>query len=127
MRCTIAERDGGTSWIYTYIYCTVGLAATELTVSNAYSDNFNDSNRATGGIEQASHAEFRAALVLGAGAEWAVASHWTLRAEYLHTDFGSLSATGISSLPPDVAVSNAIAGTATLHADIVRLGAAYRF
>ncbi len=108
------------------LYGTAGIAATELTVANSYSDNF-DNHVGTGSAESSSHSELRTALVIGAGAEWALAPRWTLRAEYLHTDFGALSTTGISTYLPQVPQSNPITATATLHADIVRLGAAYRF
>jgi len=108
------------------LYGTAGLAATELTVSNSYSDNFNN-GVGTGNIESSSSSEFRTALVIGAGAEWALAPHWKLRAEYLHTDFGSLTTTGISTYLPEVPSSNPITSTATLRADVVRVGVAYGF
>jgi outer membrane immunogenic protein len=108
------------------VYGTAGIAATELTVSNSYSDNFNNGD-GTGSVESSSHGEFRTALVLGVGAEWALARRWTMRVEYLHTDFGALSTTGISTYVPDVLVSNPISSTASLRADLFRLGVAYGF
>jgi outer membrane immunogenic protein len=108
------------------LYGTAGIAVTELTVSNAYADNFNNSV-GTGNAESASSAEFRTALVVGAGAEWAMAAHWKLRAEYLHADFGPLSTTGISTYLPEVTDSNPITSTGSLSADVVRVGLAYGF
>ncbi len=102
------------------LYGTAGLAGTELTVTNAFSENFQ-----TGIAESSSHAEFRTALVIGAGAEWALAPRWTLRAEYLHADFGALSTTGVTTYLDTT--SNAITSTAHLSADVVRVGLAYRF
>jgi outer membrane immunogenic protein len=108
------------------VYGTAGIAATELTVANAYSDNFNN-GVGTGNVEASSRGAFRSALVLGVGAEWAFAAQWKLRAEYLHADFGALTTTGISAYPPQVADSNPITSTANLHADLVRVGLAYGF
>ena len=102
------------------LYGTAGLAATELTVANSFSENFQ-----TGITESSSNSEFRTALVIGAGAEWALAPHWRLRAEYLHADFGPVSTTGLTMYQGSP--SNAITGTADLTADVVRVAVAYRF
>ena len=109
------------------VYGTVGVSATSLTVSNSYTDNFNDSNRVTGATESSSGTAFRTGLIFGAGAEWVVAPRLKLRAEYLHTEFSALSTTGLVSLVPEVYDVNPITSTASLHADLFRLGVAYGF
>ena len=38
--------------------------------------------------------------VVGGGAEWRFASNWSVSAEYLHFDFGDITATGPASFPP---------------------------
>jgi outer membrane immunogenic protein len=108
------------------VYGTAGIAATQLTVSNAFSDNFNN-HVGTGNRESSSTSEFRTTLVLGAGAEWALAGRWKVRAEYLHADFGSLSTTGTSTYLPEWPDSNPITSTADLRTDIVRVGVSYGF
>jgi outer membrane immunogenic protein len=108
------------------LYATAGLAATELTVSNSFSDNF-DNGVGTGNRESSATSALRTALVLGAGAEWAMTGRWRLRAEYLHTDFGSVTTTGISTYLPQEPNSNPITSAANLRTDIVRVGVAYGF
>ena len=108
------------------VYGTAGIAATELTVSNSYSDTFNN-GVGTGNVESSTRGEVRTGLVLGVGAEWALAARWRLRAEYLHTDFGAVTTTGISTYLPQVPSSNPITSTANLRVDLIRFGLAYRF
>lgn len=108
------------------LYGTAGLAATELTVTNSFRDNF-DNGVGTGNREYSRNSQFRTAFVVGGGAEWAFAERWTLRTEYLFTDLGSISTTGISTYLPQVPNSNPITSTADLRVHIVRLGLAYGF
>ncbi len=62
----------------------------------------------------------------GAGMEYAVTQHWSVKAEYLHADLGTLSAsyvtTGLAGIP-----STTIHNTAKIQEDIGRLGVNYRF
>jgi outer membrane immunogenic protein len=108
------------------VYATAGVAATALTVSNSYADDFTSNGGMTGSVGSSSTKALRAGLVLGAGAEWELATHWRLRAEYLHAEFGSVSTThGVSYYA--LTDLNPITSTADLRADIVRIGVAYRF
>lgn len=61
--------------------------------------------------------------VLGGGAEYALTSAWTVKAEYLHLDFGSKSMTAFDINEP----GGTITATARVSADIVRLGLNYKF
>jgi outer membrane immunogenic protein len=66
---------------------------------------------------------------LGAGYEFMLGNDWTLRAEYLHYGFGSVSATTGAVLPHPVAVGG-LSGTyvwSPLNIDIMRLGLNYKF
>lgn len=108
------------------LYGTAGLAATQFTVSNAYADNFMDPG-GPGARESASRSEFRTALAIGAGAEWALSERWTFRAEYLHVDFGSLAVTGGVSYENVFTDANMITSTVNLRVDVVRVGVAYGF
>ena len=74
------------------VYATGGLALTRLSVSNSYADNWIYNGGAFGNSSVASNAK---GYVVGGGAEWAIARSWTVKAEYLRADFGSLTTSGI--------------------------------
>jgi outer membrane immunogenic protein len=66
---------------------------------------------------------FKTGWVAGAGIEWMPAHNWIVRAEYLHVDAGSLTATLDGS-----AICNCTASaTQNLRYDIVRAGFSYKF
>ena len=67
--------------------------------------------------------------VLGAGYEFMLGNDWTLRAEYLHYGFDSVSATTGAVLPNPVAVGGLSANYvwSPLNIDIMRLGLDYKF
>jgi outer membrane immunogenic protein len=61
----------------------------------------------------------------GGGAEYAVGGNWSIRAEYLHYDLGSINLTAADSrFPPGVNVTNA---SAHFRGEIVRAGVNYKF
>jgi opacity protein-like surface antigen len=111
------------------VYGTAGIAATTLTVANAYADDyvFTDYGGLSGGNEKATTSAFRTALALGAGVEWAMSGGWKMRAEYMHTDFGALTVTGSVSYGDLWIDRNPAVSTASLRTDIVRVGLAYGF
>ena len=60
-----------------------------------------------------------AGFVFGGGVEWAFAPAWSVKAEYLHTDFGTKTTYSIGNrFPEDVSLTNI---------DIVRAGLNYHF
>ena len=63
----------------------------------------------------------------GAGAEYAIASNWTVRAEYLHIDLGGQTVRLVSPSPPSS--PNVFLNYSYNHevVDIVRLGVNYKF
>jgi outer membrane immunogenic protein len=67
--------------------------------------------------------------VLGAGYEFMLGNDWTLRAEYLHYSFDSVSATTGPVFPGPVAVGGLSANYvwSPLNIDIMRLGVDYKF
>ena len=78
----------------------------------------------------------RAGWAAGAGAEAAIGQGWSVKAEYLHLDFGnidqSVSGTGGFSLPiGNLVVNTTIALAASSHAritdDVFRVGVNYKF
>jgi outer membrane immunogenic protein len=60
---------------------------------------------------------------LGGGAEYAISPTWSLKAEYLHLDFGNTSMTAHDINDP----GGAIAATAATRVDLVRFGLNYKF
>ena len=61
----------------------------------------------------------RAGFIFGGGVEWSFASAWSVKAEFLRTDFGNKTTYNISNrFPQDVSLTNI---------DIVRVGLNYHF
>ena len=117
------------------LYATGGLAVTNEQVSQTAgvlnSANFPSSISST-----------RAGWVAGVGAEHIIAPGWTVRAEYLHLDFGTATGSGVENLPAGIggnstclpatvvvvgpAVLPGCSISAHLRADIVRVGISHK-
>jgi outer membrane immunogenic protein len=127
---TARARVGWTNSANLLIYATGGLAMTALRVSNSFSDDAGSS-----GLGGSSNTELKTGWTVGGGAEWALSRHWTLKAEYLHVNFGSASATGTVHCGPAGAIvcttfnvtPSSFASSADLSAHIGRLGINFRF
>lgn len=98
------------------IYGTGGLAATKLKHELQFSDSF-------GFFDHTNASKTRIGWTAGLGFEYAYSTRWTLKAEYLHTDFGSLS------LAPRFLNSavTTFRHSVPLTANVVRVGLNYRF
>jgi outer membrane immunogenic protein len=72
------------NWLF---YVTGGLAATQIKADYLFTDTFATAN------ESASINKTKAGWALGGGVEYGLAGPWSLKAEYLHVDFGSVSTT----------------------------------
>jgi outer membrane immunogenic protein len=70
------------------VYGTGGLAISNPQFNSVKTDTFNQN-------EAASFSTIRAGWTLGGGAEYALASGWSLKAEYLYADFGSVSVSAL--------------------------------
>ena len=128
---TARGRIGWTPSSNLLIYATGGLAVTELRVSNSYAD---DSPFL--GVGGASTSKMLFGWALGGGAEWALTRHWSLKAEYMHIDFGSVSTRGSVNCGPastffsdcvQFVVPSPLTTSADLSADIARVGLNYKF
>jgi outer membrane immunogenic protein len=105
-------------------YVTGGWALTKLTVSFTYSDN-NLGGPANGSGSASSN---KNGWTIGGGFEWALNDHWSVKAEYLYLDFGSVTASG--QVPGGGAKATAISTMSTtgdLTAHIARAGVNYQF
>jgi outer membrane immunogenic protein len=73
-------------------YGTAGLAYGQTEHSANLNERFGTSNNFNFGANANST---KVGWAAGAGAEWAFARNWSLKAEYLHIDLGSVSADGV--------------------------------
>jgi outer membrane immunogenic protein len=127
----LATARGRLGWAFSnfLLYGTGGLAITELKVSNSFTDNVVIAG-ASGAIENASDSAVRVGWTVGAGAEWALSSHWAIKAEYLYADFGGrITANGTIINPGTTYAgrSNPIATSANVTAQVARVGVDYKF
>jgi outer membrane immunogenic protein len=126
----------GTSWLFTLrprigftagpvlIYGTGGLAMTSVDYSSLFTDTFATAH------EAADKTSTQAGWAAGAGVEFKVKKHLSLKGEYLHTNFGSQSntATDLTAFTPPIAFpTNIFTHTADLTGNIYRFGFNYRF
>jgi outer membrane immunogenic protein len=107
------------------VYGTGGLALTNLSVSNFYTDNFGGALALGGAIENSTVSKVKTGYAVGAGAEWALGPRWKIRAEYLYVDFGSLTTLGNVTIA-GIAV-NPFQSSADLKVNLIRGGVTYSF
>jgi len=75
-------------------------------------------------VISASTSSTRVGWTVGAGFEYAVSANWSLKAEYLYLDFGSVDGIGVVTPPfPGLTYNN----TTRLTANLARVGVNYRF
>jgi outer membrane immunogenic protein len=103
------------------LYATGGVALTGLSVGNSISS-------VSGSLGAGSSSGMVTGLVLGGGAEWALSRNWTLRGEYLHMDFGKVTANAQSnSIVAPTVFDDTLRTSADLTAHIIRGGINYKF
>lgn len=108
------------------LYATGGLAVTNIATSNAFSD-------AVGGpttpfvVGAWGRSETKLGWTIGAGLEWALGRHWSVKAEYLYLDFGSVGASGILDTLIPGTYTQGISTSVDVTAHIARAGVNFRF
>jgi outer membrane immunogenic protein len=114
------------NWLF---YATGGLAVTDLGTSQTFTDPVLSFFNA---LESINASSTKVGWVAGAGVEYGLSRNWSVRAEYLHVDFGSVSGTG--ALVPTAGLiaqgntaPNPFNHSANLTADMVRGGVNYHF
>ena len=106
-------------------FITGGLALTSFRVSNFYNDSFA---APPGGVENSSTNSARAGWTVGGGLEWAIANHWSVKAEYLYLNFGKITTTGfISNNNAAAGYAQGLSTSSDLTANIARAGINYKF
>lgn len=104
-------------------YATGGLAVTDLHATHA----FRDSVTALPASGTWSGSATKLGWTVGGGLEWALTRNWSVKAEYLYLNFGSVDATGVVVNPVVVGYANAITTSADLTAHIARAGVNFKF
>jgi outer membrane immunogenic protein len=113
---------GRYGWVFSNVlaYVTGGLAVTQITTANTYSDT------GFGFTANGNASATRLGWTLGGGLEWALGKNWTIKTEYLYLDFGKVDATG-SINPGGWAYTQAINTSVDLTAHIARAGVNFKF
>jgi outer membrane immunogenic protein len=116
---TLRGRVGvaASNWLF---FATGGAAFTTLHGNFSFSENFY------GTSEAASVSGTKTGYTVGGGVEAGLWGRWTVKAEYLYVDFGSLSATGMDGVGILV-FPQPFTHSIDLKANIARLGLNYRF
>src|SRR4029077_2351389 len=107
----------GYVWDRTVLFVTGGLAVTDVHFSDSFIDAFGDAG-------SSSVSQVKTGWAIGGGAEYAVTNNWSVKAEYLHLDFGSVSSSNVVAVcAPNCAQTH----SAHLTSDLARLGINYKY
>jgi outer membrane immunogenic protein len=101
-------------------YVTGGVAFTRVSYTESYSDG-----TAPPGMGTASASRNLVGWTAGAGWEYALADHWTVKAEYLIAGFPSTSALG--AITDAAGGSNPLSGSSDLTIQLIRAGVNLKF
>lgn len=127
-----------TNWLFTvrprvgftggpvFVYGTGGLAVTNVKYQAVFTDTFATAHE-NGGANGT-----QSGWAAGAGAEFRVSHHWSMKAEYLHANFGSAStttSTNLTAFTPAISKPTNVFThqVGNLSANIYRFGFNFRF
>jgi outer membrane immunogenic protein len=116
----------GYGWNQTLFFVTGGVAVSQVRFSQSYSDNINNPPEGPG-IESASSSKTLVGWTAGAGVEQALTPNWTVKAEYLYTEFGGFSLSGTLHDSTTTDFSNFSNSVGHLTSSTVRGGVNYKF
>lgn len=102
------------------IYATGGLAVADVELKTAYSDTVAPPASGSG-----SRSSTKVGYSIGAGAEWAFSSRWSLKGEYLYSDLGSI--TNTTSVVAPGFLPQELTTKMDLEPHTARVGLNYRF
>lgn len=108
------------------LFATGGFALTNVETTVSFSDN-NASGGVAGATAYGSNSSNRVGWTIGAGAEYALNNNWSLKAEYLYIDFGSLDASATVRHANFAGYTNLLNTTTDLKTQIARVGINYKF
>lgn len=101
------------------VYATGGAAFARLRATSEFADSFDE-------FESWSGSTVRTGWTVGGGVEYRLADNWSVKAEYLHAEFGGLRGVGYAPLT-DATVAIVEHQFRRKAVDIARLGINYRF
>ena len=122
---TVRGRVGFLATPALLLYGTGGLAVANVKANYLFTDTFSLAN------ESAAISSTRYGWTAGAGAEYALMSGWSIKAEYLYVDLGraSTTSTNLTAFNPGGAAfpTSVFTHTVDLRSNIVRAGINYKF
>jgi outer membrane immunogenic protein len=101
-------------------YITGGVAFTRVSYTESYTDG-----AVPPGVGTAAASRNLVGWTAGAGWEYALADHWTVRAEYLIAGFPKMSAVG--AITDAAGSSNALSGSSDVIIQLIRAGVNFKF
>ncbi|MCK9915799.1 outer membrane beta-barrel protein [Microbacteriaceae bacterium K1510] len=118
---TLRGRLGFTPVERLFVYGTGGLAAGH---ADATANLTTNAGCTIGACFLGSNSKTLWGWAAGAGVEYAMSRSWSVKAEYLHYDLGSITTTGVVATFP---AFGSFDGRTDVRGDIVRVGLNYRF
>lgn len=100
-------------------YVTGGLVVSQMNYKSTFSDNFGQN-----AYENVSKSDLAVGWSIGLGTEIALDSRWSVRPEYMYTDYGSVSSTG--TLNGTAGATDPMSHSAELVSNIIRVGVNYK-
>ena len=104
------------------LYVTGGLAVTDLSATFLFGDNFG-----AGAAENGVFTTTRVGGVVGGGIETALWDHWSVKAEYLYVDFGTVTVISNNLTNGAAFPGQTFTHSADLKASIARVGLNFRY
>jgi outer membrane immunogenic protein len=101
------------------LYVTGGLAVTRASFNSSFADDFRDT-------EATSLSKVMTGWAVGGGWEYLVSANWSVKAEYLYADFGSLRTEGQFNRDAFIQPTTAT-HSVNLRTNIARVGVNYKF
>ncbi|MGD0149474.1 MAG: outer membrane beta-barrel protein [Xanthobacteraceae bacterium] len=106
------------------IYFTGGVAVGEVKTGNSFICPTCGPSTSTEPSTTSANTATRAGIVIGLGAEWMVAPHWSIKAEYLYADLGSTNSTIVYTYGPN---TSSLTSTVHNNYNIARGGVDWHF
>lgn len=104
-------------------FVSAGAAVTRVTVDTL----FTDTNAPGGAIGRDSTTQTKAGWTLGAGGEFILNENWSVRGEYLYTNFGEVDSRAVVTHPAFAGISSPLTNSVDLDTHTVLIGFTYRF
>ncbi|MBR0826368.1 porin family protein [Bradyrhizobium manausense] len=132
--------SASTDWLFTFrgrlgvtvvpnllVYGTGGLAVTRVDTTTTYIDTNTFFLPFSGAAGSWNGSAIKVGYTVGVGAEYALANNWSVKAEWLYLNFGSITASGRIADLGGFGYSQALSTRTDLTANIARLGVNRKF